>query len=110
MVAYGPGGGTVDQAATPNAGVPGSLGNIAKWAANGGCGATPVVTEVGDDVVRRRFTGCDAGVGVEHYTVIGGGHTWPGADIDIADAALTTDTIDATALTLDWFEAHPAHR
>lgn len=108
VVAYGAGGGTVDQGDTPNAGVPGSLGNIARWARNGGCAPRPVITEIGDDVVRRRFRRCDAGVGVEHYTVIGGGHTWPGSDIDITDPALTSHTIDATALTLDWFQAHPA--
>jgi polyhydroxybutyrate depolymerase len=108
-VAYGEGGGTVDGADTVNAGLPGALTNIAAWAESGGCDPEPVDDEVGDDVRRRSFEGCDDGVDVVLYTIVGGGHTWPGSDIDIAgDPALTTQTIDATALSLDWFEAHPA--
>lgn len=107
VVAYGAGGGTVDDADTPNAGVPGALANIARWAADAGCDPQPAVTSIGDDVVLRRYRGCDPGVGVELYTIEGGGHTWPGADIDIASPSMTTHTISATELALDWFEAHP---
>ncbi|MBX3285762.1 MAG: hypothetical protein KF703_10505 [Actinobacteria bacterium] len=107
-VAYGEGGGTVDDADTVNAGLPGALANIAAWAESGGCDPEPIDTEVGDDVKLRRFEGCDDGIGVELYTIVGGGHTWPGSDIALGDPKLTTDTIDATQLSLDWFEAHPA--
>lgn len=107
-VAYGAGGGTVDDADTANAGLPGALTNIAAWAESGGCDPEPQDSTVGDDVRLRRFTGCDDGIGVELYTIVGGGHTWPGSDIDLGDPALTTETIDATELSLDWFEAHPA--
>lgn len=107
VVAYGPGGGTVDDVDTPNAGLPGTRTNIAAWARNGGCDPTPNRSALGDDVTRERYTGCDPGVGVELYTIDGGGHTWPGADIDITAPELTTHTIDATTLALDWFEAHP---
>jgi polyhydroxybutyrate depolymerase len=41
---------------------------------------------------------------VELYTIFGGDHTWPGADIAIGP---TTPTVDATRLALDFFEAHP---
>lgn len=107
-VAYGPGGGTVDDADTVNAGLPGALTNIAAWAESGGCDPEPEDSEIGDDVRLRRFAGCDDGIGVELYTIVGGGHTWPGADVDLGDPLLTTETIDATELSLDWFEAHPA--
>ncbi|WP_426571543.1 alpha/beta hydrolase family esterase [Aquihabitans sp. McL0605] len=91
-----------------NRGLPGALFNIAGWAKGGGCDPEPEITTIGDDVVLRRFHGCDPGVGVELYTVKGGGHTWPGAAIKIGgDPKLTTETIDATDLALDWFEAHP---
>lgn len=106
VVAYGEGG-TVDDADTPNAGLPGTLDNIAAWADNGGCDPEPERSELGDDVTLRRYTGCDEGVGVELYTIDGGGHTWPGSEVIIGPASMTTDTIDATALALDWFEAHP---
>lgn len=104
VVAYGEGGGTVDDAATPNAGLPGTLDNMASWAEGGGCSVEPTITPIGDDVEHSVYEGCDDGIGVELYTVLGGGHTWPGAAIEIGP---TTDTIDATELTLDWFEAHP---
>jgi len=102
-VPYGEGG-TVDPTGSPNEGVSGTLANIASWADNAGCDAEPVVERIGDDVEHRRYEGCDPGLGVELYTIDGGGHTWPGSDIEIGP---TTQTIDATDLALDWFEAHP---
>lgn len=107
VVAYGEGGGTVDSGATPNAGVPGTQDNIARWAESGGCDPEPEVEAVGDDVERWSYPGCETGVDVELYTIDGGGHTWPGSEIIIGPPEWTTDTIDATALALDWFEAHP---
>jgi polyhydroxybutyrate depolymerase len=104
VVAYGEGGGTVDPADAVNAGLPGTLENMTGWAAFGGCDPEPAVAPVGDDVTHHVWEGCDDGVGVELYTIVGGGHTWPGAEITIGP---TTQTIDATQLTLDWFEAHP---
>ncbi|MEZ5138475.1 MAG: hypothetical protein R2711_06825 [Acidimicrobiales bacterium] len=102
-VPYGEGG-TVDPEGSPNEGVTGTLSNIAPWAENAGCDPEPVVERLGDDVEHRRYEGCDVGLGVELYTIDDGGHTWPGSDIEIG---LTTQTIDATELALDWFEAHP---
>lgn len=105
-VPYGEGG-SVDPATTPWKALPGARENIASWAEGAGCDPEPKISEVGDDVELRRFEGCDPGFGVELSTVEGGGHTWPGSDIDIAAKDLTTDTIDATELSLDWFAAHP---
>lgn len=87
-----------------NAGLPGSRDNIASWAAAAGCSAEPDVRRIGPDVELRAYPGCDQGIDVELYTVEGGGHSWPGAVVTIAP---TTQTIDATELSLDWFEAHP---
>jgi len=109
VAAYGEGG-TVDPATTPNAGLPGARENMANWADAGGCGPEPELTDVGDDVVRHTYGGCDEGVDVVLHTIEGGGHTWPGSDIVIGDPSLTTATIDATALILDWFEDHPRLR
>lgn len=104
VVAYGEGGGTIDPADAVNAGLPGTLENMDGWATFGGCGAEAEVSEIGDDVTHHVWPDCDEGVGVELYTIIGGGHTWPAAEIAIGP---TTQTIDATQLALDWFEAHP---
>ncbi len=108
VAAYGEDdGGTVDDADTPNAGLPPTLTNMEGWAAGAGCTVEPEITPIGDDVEHRVYPGCDDGLGVELYTVIGGGHTWPGSAIVIGAPEWTTDTIDATEIALDWFEAHP---
>ncbi|HOY08132.1 MAG TPA: PHB depolymerase family esterase, partial [Saprospiraceae bacterium] len=59
---------------------------VSAWAAFNNCNPTPVVTSVpntntGDGCTAERFvySGGDAGSTVEHYKIIGGGHTWPGA-------------------------------
>lgn len=85
-------------------GLPGTPENMASWAENGGCDAEPELSTLGDDVTEHRYLGCDEGVDVVLYEIEGGGHTWPGSDIKIGP---TTETIDATELALDWFEAHP---
>ena len=90
-----------------NKDLPGARSNIAAWAENGGCDPEPVETKPAEDIVLHRFEGCDPGIDVELYTVRGGGHTWPGADIEIARPGLTTQTIDATDLAMAWFAAHP---
>lgn len=107
VVAYGEGGGTVDEESTPNAGVSGTQDNIARWAESGGCEAEPEVEQIGDDVEHWAYPGCDDGVDVELYTIDGGGHTWPGSEIIIGPPEWTTDTIDATDLALLWFATHP---
>jgi polyhydroxybutyrate depolymerase len=91
-----------------NANLPGAVANIEQWAASGGCAPEPEISEIGDDVTRRRFTDCDPGIDVELYTIAHGDHTWPGADIDISGHGGTTQTIDATNLALAWFADHPA--
>ena len=90
---------------------PGAEGAIAKWAEHNGCGPTPANRNIGTDVIERRWTGCGPGADVTFYRIEGGGHTWPGS-IDLRKAGFaflgaTTATIDATALMLDFFDAHP---
>ena len=102
-VPYGEGA-TVDPTGSPNEGLPGTLDNIASWARSAGCDADPQIERIGDDVEHRTYDGCGLGLGVELYTIDEGGHTWPGSDLEIGP---TTQTIDATAIILDWFDAHP---
>ena len=103
-VPYGEGSDPGITVSGPNALLPGARDNIRSWAESAGCDPEPAEEPIGTDVVHWTFGGCDDGVGVELYTVTGGGHTWPGASVTIG---ATTDTIDATDLALDWFEAHP---
>ena len=79
---------------------------VGRWAASGGCtGATD--EQVSTNVVRQVQTGCEAGYGVELYTVNGGGHAWPGGQLgsDILDVP-TTEVV-ATDVIWDFFAAHP---
>ncbi len=90
-----------------NAGLPGVEVNLPAWAANAGCGTEPERSPIGDDVEHWVFGGCDPGRGVEFYRIEGGGHTWPGSDLEVDYLGPTTRTIDATAIALDWFDSHP---
>ena len=55
------------------------------WAANAGCALSPVGSEVPDTVDDGitmhldQYVGCTGGARIDHYSVIGGGHTWPGS-------------------------------
>ena len=55
---------------------------------------------------RRTWSGCQDGADTISYSIIGGGHTWPGAAIDLKQYGLTTHQIDATTTIWDFFEQH----
>ncbi|MFL6204481.1 MAG: alpha/beta hydrolase family esterase [Acidimicrobiales bacterium] len=72
------------------------------WAEQNGCDPDPVDERIGDDVIHRRWLGCDATTDL--YTVEGGGHTWPGAR-DVGRLGHTTQAISATQIIWDVFTA-----
>ena len=104
LVPYGEGADPGVTVTGPNAGLPGARVNMNSWAKGGGCSARKQVKRIGTDVERWSYPACDPGVDVHFYSIRGGGHTWPGSKIVIGP---TTQTIDATELALDFFEAHP---
>lgn len=77
-----------------------------QWAVHNGCPDSPTEEQATEHVRLVRYEGCDQGAAVELYVVEGGGHTWPGALIDIPFGA-TTHEISATDLMWSFFEAHP---
>ncbi len=78
---------------------------VAEWAAFDGCGSTAAVTQPAADVRRTAYAGCDDDRRVTLYTVEGGGHTWPGADLTGRQRlGATTQSIDATDLMLAAFD------
>lgn len=93
----------------PGVPLPGAEHNLAAWARFNGCRPTPQIRRVAIDVVRRRWAGCRDGSAAILYTVLGGGHTWPGSPIVLPAAVFgpTTEHIDATGLMLDFFGQHP---
>ncbi len=71
----------------------------AGWAEHHGCDPTPTETEVTSEVVRHDWSNCDAPVVL--YEIVGGGHTWPGADVAVERLGSTTDDIEATETMLE---------
>ena len=72
----------------------------------------PTSTRSGSMVVRRTWSGCRGGSAVVLYSVLGGGHTWPGSPIDLSTTTFgaTTHQIDATGLMLAFFGRHRLER
>ena len=63
---------------------------LASWVQRNGCNPTPTITPVPDinttdgcTAERSVWAGGRNGSRVEHYRIIGGGHTWPGAPVTI---------------------------
>jgi len=83
--------------------VPATLGY---WVGFDRCGSQPQ-TETFSDIRHDTWSGCAGSASVELYTVIGGGHAWPGGLGGLADADTPTMTISATQLIWEFFAAHP---
>jgi polyhydroxybutyrate depolymerase len=86
--------GTADAAVPYNGGVrdlPAIPDWVAGWAERNGCKDRAADEKIGKDVTVRAWTGCAE---VRHVAIEEGGHTWPGADSDSGDGAVT-QTIEA---------------
>jgi polyhydroxybutyrate depolymerase len=77
---------------------------LAKWAAYDGCGPTFTDEQLGTEVRKRTWPGCQ-GAETTFYIIDGGGHTWPGS-IDVGRLGHTTKQIDASATLWDFFKSH----
>ncbi len=89
VVPYGGG-----KVATGGAPVQGAEAVAQAWAQHNDCTAGPNETQLGTEVVRLDWTGCKEPVVM--YRIVGGGHTWPGAAIDVARLGATTHHVRAT--------------
>jgi polyhydroxybutyrate depolymerase len=103
VVPYGEGADEGVSVSGGNAGLPGVVVNMPQWAAGAGCSDQKDVVRIEPDVEHWTYQGCPDGRGVEFYKIDHGDHLWPGMPFDVPGL---THTIDATALALDWFEAH----
>jgi polyhydroxybutyrate depolymerase len=92
----------------PGVPVVGAVQNLEAWARLDGCRRVPDLDTPGVGIVRRRWEGCRSGSAVELYTVVGGGHTWPGSPIVLPTTEFgpTTEAVSATRLMLAFFGAH----
>jgi polyhydroxybutyrate depolymerase len=82
---------------------------MATWAAHDNCGVRFADSKLGSEVSRRTWSGCRGSSAVVLYSIIGGGHTWPGA-VPIPSLGMTTKQIDASSTIWDFFAAHPLTR
>lgn len=79
---------------------------IGFWTAFDRCASPPQTVSTGD--VRHDAWGdCAETTAVELYTIIGGGHAWPGGRKGEPAAAQPTASISASELIWQFFAAHP---
>jgi polyhydroxybutyrate depolymerase len=78
-----------------------------KWAARNGCGPNPTDFVVAADVTRREYMNCAGGAAVVLYTILDGGHTWPGGGPQPEwFVGTTSHSIDATDQMWSFFSEH----
>ncbi len=113
ILAYNGGEGPVGQllpkSGLPDAGDTPVPDRVAAWAKRNGCGAQAVSRHISTDVTLSSYP-CPAGADVEFYSIVGGGHTWPGSASALFPTAFvgaTTHTISADRIMWDFFRAHP---
>ena len=81
---------------------------VANWAKRNRCDFKPIDSPVAADVTRREYTHCADGAPVVLYTILGGGHTWPGGQqMPEWFAGPTSRSIDASRVMWDFFRSHP---
>jgi polyhydroxybutyrate depolymerase len=79
---------------------------LRRWTNWMGC-ATSAEEQLSKNIIRFRYADCKNGVSMEFYRLSGTGHTWPGSSFAFSgDLGATEDEIDATALTLQFFERY----
>lgn len=77
-----------------------------QWAQRNRCSTRFTDSAIAPDVVKRSWQDCQAPV--DFYTIVGGGHTWPGgAHLPEWFVGKTTRSIDASAMIWEFFERHP---
>ncbi len=86
----------------PGVKVRGTMRNMGDWARLDHCRSNPNTTRLASQVSRSRWPRCLPGTSVTLYTVIGGGHDWPGENPKYG-FGLTTQQISANALILRYF-------
>ena len=83
----------------------------ANWARRNQCGTNPVESVIAADVTRREYTNCADDAAVVLYTVLGGGHSWPGGTpLPEWMVGPTSSSIDASTLMWEFFRQHPLTR
>jgi polyhydroxybutyrate depolymerase len=81
---------------------------VASWAQRNRCADSPVELTVARDVTRIEYPECAESADVVLYTLLGGGHSWPGGKPPPEWRVGATNTsIDATSAMWTFFLEHP---
>ncbi|MGH7338853.1 MAG: alpha/beta hydrolase family esterase, partial [Candidatus Rokuibacteriota bacterium] len=81
---------------------------VSAWAERNRCAAGPIESTVAADVMRLEYVDCAEDATVALYTLLGGGHSWPGGKPPPRWRVGATNTsIDATAAMWRFFREHP---
>lgn len=80
--------------------------SVGFWVSFNGCNSQSQ-TESFEDIQHEAWTGCAESVSVELYTIIGGGHSWPGGERGWPGSDQPTQTISASQSIWEFFASHP---
>lgn len=80
--------------------------SVGFWSQFDGCNPQPQTNSF-DDIQHEVWTGCNGSTSVELYTIIDGGHSWPGGARGRANGDAPTQSISASQLIWEFFAAHP---
>ena len=73
-----------------------------------GCSGAALEIPAHGDVSGIQFTNCASNTEVVFYTIVGGGHAWPGGKpMPKSIVGYTSQDIDATKTIWDFFQRHP---
>jgi polyhydroxybutyrate depolymerase len=78
---------------------------VEAWAARNGCETVPVAIAIEGEARGIKYTGCQQQAEIHFYTILGGGHAWPGGKA-LPDLIVghTTQEIDATRVMWHFFD------
>jgi polyhydroxybutyrate depolymerase len=76
------------------------------WATFNGCNLQ-AQKDVLDEIEHETWSGCADNSAVELYTILDGGHAWPGGNPGWAGGDTPTQTLSASELIWEFFAAHP---
>jgi len=80
-----------------------------EYAAFNSCKTSPEpISGLEEDVTGIHYSGCDQQADVDFYTILGGGHSWPGGKpLPKWIVGKTSQSFDTTRVMWDFFVAHP---
>ena len=90
----------------PGAKLPGTERNMSTWAQLDHCHPAAEQTRISSQVTFQQWRGCSKRATVRLYSILGGGHSWPGAD-PRKSFGFTTQQINATKVIIAYFAARP---